>query len=520
MSRREHNLKRTERQQGGAMRSELDASRAPKSRLPRQAGLRDLPELLSQIWQAGNTAISRLLNRRHGGRPLDPKTRTDMEQSFGTDFSDVRLHRNASAQAATEAVDAVGFTHGDDIYFAADAPNPESPAGRTLIAHELAHVVQQRQTADVKAEMSQPGDRFEQAADRAAQQALQGQTAESATGGAPPAIQRQQREGNRASREEASAALEAWLRRVMQQQGWRSVRVTAEVRSAVISLFSGDIGRQIGIEAWLNSPALPGDPADFARQVARRLPETIDRARIERLNRMSGQAPGQTSAIGRAQEVFERTAPGSPEREEEREAESIAKGEAEPSRTRIPAREGAVPGVPTPEERIEQVEQLGRRIRGEEEPTTIGPFSVDVLHMGRVFGAREEILRGPRAPRPAPPEARTYPEAERAIQQLAPNALVPASFVGPQRPAILQMTRLVASDLARRLDVAQQQSQEKIDLRLGDNYNSVRDRAAMIAEINRIIQLIRLMPFRITPRTSNSSTSTLAKNWSRGGAAC
>jgi hypothetical protein len=490
MSRREQNLKRTERQQGSAMRSELRSSR-PKLLIPRLTGLRDLPELLSQIWQAGNTAVNRLLNRSRSGRPLDSKTRTEMEQAFNTDFTDVRLHQNASAQAATEAVDAVGFTHGDDIYLTADAPNPESPAGRTLIAHELAHVVQQRRTADVKAEMSQPGDRFEQAADRVAQQALQGQTVESAVGGAPPAIQRQQRRGNRASREEARAALEAWLRRVMQQQGGRSVRVTAEVRSAVTGLFSGDIGRQIGIEAWLNSPALPGDPADFAREVARRLPETIDRARIERLNRMSGQAPGQTSTMGRAREVFERTAPGSPEREEEREAESIAKGEAKPSRTRIPAREGAAPGVPTPEERIEQVEQLGRRIRGEEEPTTIGPFSVDVLRLGRVFGAREEILRGPRAPRPVLPEARTYPEVERAIQQLAPDAVVPAQFRGTGKAGDFADARLVASDLARRLDVAQQQNQESIQLRLGDNYNSVRDRAAMIAEINRIIQLIR-----------------------------
>jgi hypothetical protein len=49
----------------------------------------------------------------------------------------------------------------------------------------------------------------------------------------------------------------------------------------------------------------------------------------------------------------------------------------------------------------------------------------------------------------------------------------------------------VARDLARRLDIAQQQHQESIELRLGDNYNRVGDRAAMIAEIERIIQLVR-----------------------------
>jgi hypothetical protein len=86
----------------------------------------------------------------------------------------------------------------------------------------------------------------------------------------------------------------------MQQQGGRTLRVTPEVRSAVTSLFSGDIGRLMGIEAWLSSPALPGDPAEFAREVARRLPETIDRARIESLKKTSGQVPAPSSIFARA----------------------------------------------------------------------------------------------------------------------------------------------------------------------------------------------------------------------------
>jgi hypothetical protein len=206
---------------------------------------------------------------------------------------------------------------------------------------------------------------------------------------------------------------------------------------------------------------------------------------------MSGRAPAPDSMIGRAQEVAERTAPGSPEREEEKEAELAAKGKAEPSRTRISAREAATPGIPTPQERVEQVEQVQRRIRGEEEPTTIGPVSVDVLRLGRILGSRQEILRGPNRPLPTPPEARAYPEVERAIQQLATETLVPVEVRGTARADDFADARLVARDLARRLDVAQQQGQEGIELRLGDSYNHVRDRAAMIAAIERIIQLVR-----------------------------
>ena len=46
--------------------------------------------------------------------------------------------------------------------------------------------------------------------------------------------------------------LKRLLHACMQQQGWRSVRVTPEVRSAVTSLFSGDIGRLVSIDAWLS----------------------------------------------------------------------------------------------------------------------------------------------------------------------------------------------------------------------------------------------------------------------------
>lgn len=492
MSRDRRYWTKNDSERGSAMRPKTETSDGPRSDLPRLTPLAGLAEIPRRLWQAGNAAIDRLLGRQQSGRPLEPNMRKQMEQGLGENFEGVRIHDDAAAQRRAATLDAEAFTHGDDIYLGASAPNIESTSGQTLLTHELAHVVQQRQAGKIaKVAISQPGDPLEHAADAAAHRVMEGGQAHVSVSGSPPAIQRQQRQGNRASREEARAALEAWLRRVMQQQGWRTVRVTPEVRSAVTSLFAGDIGRQLGIEAWLNSPALPGDPAEFARDVARRLPDTIDRARIDSLNRMSGQAPGQTSVIGRAQEVFERTAPGSPEREEEKDAERIAKGEAEPSRTRIPAREVATPGLPTPEERLEQMAQLGRRIRGEEEPTTIGPGSVDVLHLARVFGARQEILRGPRTPRPTLPEARTYPQVEQAIQQITPDALIPAEVRGTPRTDSFADAQEVARDLARRLDVAQQQGQDTIHLRLGDNYNQVRDRRGMIDAIERIIQLIR-----------------------------
>lgn len=78
------------------------------------------------------------------GTPLTSATRRAMESAFGTDFSDVRVHTSPPAGAAAEALGARAFTVGSDIAFAAGHYRPGVPSGERLIAHELAHVVQQR----------------------------------------------------------------------------------------------------------------------------------------------------------------------------------------------------------------------------------------------------------------------------------------------------------------------------------------------------------------------------------------
>jgi len=80
---------------------------------------------------------------RGGGRAMDPATRRSMEARFGYDFSAVRIHDDAGAARAAGQLEANAFTVGEDIVLGTggDASTPE---GRHLLAHELAHVVQQR----------------------------------------------------------------------------------------------------------------------------------------------------------------------------------------------------------------------------------------------------------------------------------------------------------------------------------------------------------------------------------------
>lgn len=77
------------------------------------------------------------------GQRLDAHTRSFMESRFHKNFSHVQLHSDARANASASAVHARAFTIGHHIVLGTGEYTPGTPAGRALLAHELAHVVQQ-----------------------------------------------------------------------------------------------------------------------------------------------------------------------------------------------------------------------------------------------------------------------------------------------------------------------------------------------------------------------------------------
>jgi hypothetical protein len=94
---------------------------------------------------AAPVAVPPSVNRvlQSPGRPLDTATRAYMEPRFGHDFSRVRIHADAGAAASARALNADAYTVGESIAFAGGRFEPGSTSGRALLAHELAHVVQQ-----------------------------------------------------------------------------------------------------------------------------------------------------------------------------------------------------------------------------------------------------------------------------------------------------------------------------------------------------------------------------------------
>jgi hypothetical protein len=104
------------------------------------------------------------------GEELPRTFRSEAESSFEADLSGVRVHRDASAADAAKQVSARAFTIGTDIYFGAGRYDPDSGAGRRLLAHELTHVTQPDSgVAAGSSWLSEPGDATERAADASAE---------------------------------------------------------------------------------------------------------------------------------------------------------------------------------------------------------------------------------------------------------------------------------------------------------------------------------------------------------------
>lgn len=94
----------------------------------------------------------------NAGAPLEAAALGFMERRFGRDFRGVRVHADSRGAAAARAVQAEAFTLGRDIVFNAGRYRPSSPDGRRLIAHELAHVVQQGAGLGAPAVQRRTGD--------------------------------------------------------------------------------------------------------------------------------------------------------------------------------------------------------------------------------------------------------------------------------------------------------------------------------------------------------------------------
>jgi len=193
-----------------------------------------------------HTLVSAAL--RSPGQPLDAATRTWMEPRFGHDFSHVRVHTDAPAAASTREVDARAFTVGRDIVFGQGQYAAGTPDGRRLIAHELAHVLQQQGASRGALSVNAPGDVFEDEADAAARSVLAGSHARIAAAPRCPTMQRQGPADEQQKAKDAPDAITDGLKTVAEQAADNNPKVKQVVIEPLKQRAKGEWGRLSGGE--------------------------------------------------------------------------------------------------------------------------------------------------------------------------------------------------------------------------------------------------------------------------------
>ncbi|MGB5818244.1 MAG: DUF4157 domain-containing protein [Saonia sp.] len=111
---------------------------------------------------ASESVSNRINDSRGNGHALPGSTKNFMETHFGTDFSGVKIHTGEESTQMSQELGAKAFTVGNDIYFNSGQYAPGTTEGNRLLAHELAHTVQQANTFSIRRQALVPQRSAEQ----------------------------------------------------------------------------------------------------------------------------------------------------------------------------------------------------------------------------------------------------------------------------------------------------------------------------------------------------------------------
>jgi hypothetical protein len=98
---------------------------------------------VDQITTGTSAPTEKYLSSLSGGKNLSSEERSFFEPRFGYDFANVRLHTNNEANESAKTVNALAYTHGNNIVFGPGQYQPGNQESKKLLAHELTHVAQQ-----------------------------------------------------------------------------------------------------------------------------------------------------------------------------------------------------------------------------------------------------------------------------------------------------------------------------------------------------------------------------------------
>src|SRR5262245_37168714 len=128
---------------------------------------------------------------RRAGKPLEREARRSLESSFRRGLGGVRVHTGPTAAWAARSIHARAFALGKDIWFGSGEYRPGEAEGRHLIAHEVAHTLEEHEPTTLESvRLGATGHPAEAAADRAADAAVRREPAPATAAHTPNAVRR------------------------------------------------------------------------------------------------------------------------------------------------------------------------------------------------------------------------------------------------------------------------------------------------------------------------------------------
>ncbi len=214
---------------------------------------------------------SAIQSRAGKGNPLPSATRSKMESAFGTNFENVFIHNDTEAAVMSQNMNASAFTYGQDIYFGSNAYNPGTIEGDTLLAHELAHTVQQRGGRQVE---EQSDSLLEADADQSAENFVISQNFESGKMGEQKVMPKSKTglKISRCSRTSSGAMGPARRSTAVTNFRAKNTGLTAaeltKIESAMTLSTSGNINLEISFYDYYSNHAITKDQAITGRELA------------------------------------------------------------------------------------------------------------------------------------------------------------------------------------------------------------------------------------------------------------
>ncbi len=214
---------------------------------------------------------------RSHGQPLDRATLAFMEPRFGQDFSQVRVHTDAKAADSAHAVNALAYTVGPNLVFGTGQYAPQTSAGQRLMAHELAHIVQQHTCAPASGgdlAIGAGSDSFENAAETAADGIIVGGDVGPSTTQARALVLARKSTGTCSttfSKAKSFKDLVDLVRAAESKLKAAGITSTADQVKTLRGIYYGtpwsldfrvekSVTRNVGFQLFTQSPKLPADP--------------------------------------------------------------------------------------------------------------------------------------------------------------------------------------------------------------------------------------------------------------------